>query len=78
LNCPKVRRSLSMRGFVHRVMATKGFGFIRDGAGQDFFFHCSAVVGVSFAALTPGTAVEFNVEQSPRGQRAVDVAIAAL
>ena len=34
-----------MTGTIARLQLEKGFGFIKDNAGQDYFFHRSAVVG---------------------------------
>lgn len=59
----------SMRGVVRRIVAEKGFGFIRaDGASQEYFFHRTACV--DFETLREGDAVTFDVEASDRGPRA--------
>jgi CspA family cold shock protein len=59
-------------GTIKRVARDKGFGFIRDGGGQEYFFHRSAVQG-SFDDLREGQRVSFEEEQSPKGPRANNV-----
>jgi CspA family cold shock protein len=59
-------------GTIKRLARDKGFGFIRDGGGQDWFFHRSAVEG-SFDSLSEGQKVIFEEEQSPKGPRANNV-----
>ena len=59
-------------------MTDKGFGFIAvEGQAKDIFFHSSALVGVSYNELNVGDTVSFEVEDSEKGPRAVDVQIAA-
>ena len=59
-------------------MTDKGFGFIAvEGQAKDVFFHSSALVGVSYNELNVGDTVSFEVEDSEKGPRAVDVQIAA-
>jgi cold shock protein len=48
----------------------KGFGFINDDAGQDYFFHQSAIYGEGIADLREGDEVEFTVGEGPKGPRA--------
>ena len=59
-------------GTVKSIQRDKGFGFIRDTSGQEYFFHRSAVQG-SFDALSEGQHVSFEEEQSPKGPRAGNV-----
>ena len=56
-------------GTIKRIQRDKGFGFIRDTSGQEYFFHRSAVQG-SFDSLSEGQRVAFDEEQSPKGPRA--------
>ncbi len=59
-------------------MTDKGFGFIAaEGQEKEIFFHSSALVGVSYNELNIGDTVSFEVEQSDKGPRAVDVQLAA-
>jgi CspA family cold shock protein len=59
-------------GTIKRIARDKGFGFIRDGAGQEYFFHRSSVQG-SFDDLREGQRVSFEEEQSAKGPRAGSV-----
>jgi CspA family cold shock protein len=59
-------------GTIKRIARDKGFGFIRDASGQEYFFHRSAVQG-SFDSLTEGQRVNFDEEESPKGPRANNV-----
>ena len=59
-------------GTIKRIARDKGFGFIRDASGQEYFFHRSAVQG-TFDALTEGQRVNFDEEDSPKGPRATNV-----
>ena len=59
-------------GTIKRIARDKGFGFIRDANGQEYFFHRSAVQG-SFDSLTEGQRVNFDEEDSPKGPRANNV-----
>lgn len=48
---------------------TKGFGFITDENGKDFFVHVSATP----SNLQQGEAVSFDVEEGKKGPQAVNV-----
>lgn len=63
-----------IRGKVKWFSDKKGYGFItRDDGDQDVFVHHSAIEGVGFKTLAEDEAVEFDVEQGPKGPRAVNV-----
>ena len=64
-----------MKGVIKTLIADKNFGFItpEDGS-KDVFFHGSGLVGMEFAELHVGDQVTFEVEQSEKGPRAVNVA----
>lgn len=54
----------------------KGFGFIQqDNGGPDVFVHFSAIQAEGFKTLREGQAVEFDVEQDPKGLRAANVRV---
>jgi CspA family cold shock protein len=59
-------------GVVKRLISDKGFGFIQDDRGQEWFFHRSAT-GDQFDRLREGAAVTFNEGQGPKGPRADNV-----
>jgi len=59
-------------GTIKRIVRDRGFGFIRDDGGQEWFFHRSAVDG-SFDDLTEGQRVTFDEEPSAKGPRAAKV-----
>lgn len=62
-----------MTGTIQRIYEDKGFGFIRDDAGNDYFFHRSAVAGERFEDLRQGARVQFDVGEGPKGPRAENV-----
>jgi len=53
----------------------KGFGFITSESGEDVFVHYSSIQGSGFRSLAEGTAVEFDVEQGPKGLQASNVVV---
>lgn len=62
------------KGKVKWFSDAKGYGFIeRDDGGKDVFVHHSAVEGVGFRSLSEDDAVEFEIEDGPKGPRAVNV-----
>lgn len=57
-------------------LTDKNFGFIRVDGGwrdQDLFFHASALLNISFDALTVGQPVTFTPSRGPKGERAESV-----
>jgi CspA family cold shock protein len=63
------------QGKVKWFDAEKGFGFIQpDEGGKDIFVHRNNVENLGFQeGLEDGEAVEFNVEETPKGLSATDV-----
>jgi CspA family cold shock protein len=45
----------------------KGFAFVKDSGGKDYFFHQSAVQGEGISDLQEGDSVEFEVGDGPKG-----------
>jgi len=62
-------------GKVKKLIRDRGFGFISDTDGRELFFHKSSVIDAKFDALNEEQDVEFEVEKSPKGPRAIDVRI---
>ena len=63
-----------MIGTIKTLRTEKGFGFIRDTAGKDVFFHSSAIYGEGIDNLREGDGVEFDLEEAgPKGPRALNV-----
>jgi CspA family cold shock protein len=61
------------KGTVKWFNESKGFGFISKEDGEDIFVHHTGIVADGFRTLREGAAVEFTVEQSDKGPRAVSV-----
>ena len=64
------------KGKIKKLVHDRGFGFISDTDGREVFFHQSSLVGSTFDTLKGDEEVEFEVEDSPKGPRAVNVSIA--
>jgi len=62
-------------GKIKKLVKDRGFGFISDNDGREVFFHQSSVIETQFTALTEEQEVEFEVEKSPKGPRAVNVKV---
>ena len=63
-------------GKIKKVVRERGFGFISDTDGREIFFHQSSLVEKNFDALKEEQSVEFEIEDSPKGPRAVNISIA--
>ena len=61
------------KGTVKWFNESKGFGFISQEGGEDVFVHFSAIQGSGFKTLAEGDAVEFDVQQGPKGLQAANV-----
>jgi CspA family cold shock protein len=53
----------------------KGYGFIEQDEGSDIFVHYSGIQGSGFRTLKEGDKVTFDVEDGPKGPRAINVNI---
>ena len=51
----------------------KGFGFIVADTGKDVFVHHTAIKGDGYRTLEEGQAVEFDIQQGPKGEQAINV-----
>ena len=63
-------------GIIKKVIRDRGFGFISDTDGREIFFHQSSLSGITFESLNSDTKVTFDVENTPKGPRAINVSIA--
>lgn len=66
---------LMTTGIIKKKME-KGFGFISVEGSDDVFFHFSACNG-QFDKLNEGQSVQFEVEDGPKGKKAVNVTATA-
>jgi CspA family cold shock protein len=62
-----------MTGSIRTIRADKGFGFIKDATGKEYFFHRSAVYGEGLEDLREGDSVECDLGAGPKGPRAENV-----
>lgn len=63
-----------MQGTIKTLISDKKFGFITPEDGtKDIFFHATSLSGVEFTQLAVGDKVNFDVEESEKGPRAVNV-----
>jgi CspA family cold shock protein len=63
-------------GIVKWFSRVKGYGFITpdaDPTAKEVFVHYSSIRGEGFRNLQEGEAVEYTVEDSPKGPQASDV-----
>jgi cold shock protein len=51
----------------------KGFGFLKSDDGKDVFVHHTSITAAGHRTLTEGQAVQFEVENGPKGLKAVNV-----
>lgn len=66
--------SVKENGIVKWFDLGRGFGFITPASGRpDIFVHVSAIIGDGYKILIPGEEVQFEIVDSERGFRAVNV-----
>ncbi len=53
----------------------KGYGFIEQEGGEDVFVHFSNIQGRGYRSLKEGQIVQFDIEQTPKGLRAINVRV---
>jgi len=66
---------MAQQGTIKFFDSQKGFGFISpDDGGKDVFVHKNNVEGLGYnEGLEDGEAVEFEVEETPKGLSAINV-----
>ena len=65
---------MATNGTIKKVVADRGFGFITADDAKEYFFHRGGLdATLDFDRLVGVESVEFDVEQSPKGPRAVRV-----
>lgn len=57
-----------MRGTVRWFNVKRGYGFLSDENGVDYFVHYSEITGEGFKKLSAGEAVEFLVSEDGQGR----------
>ena len=62
-------------GKVKWFNASKGYGFIERQGGPDVFVHFSAIQSDGYRTLQEGQAVEFSIENGPKGLQAAKVTV---
>lgn len=71
-----------MRGTITELVLDRGFGFIQDQDGREYFFHRGALMGVDWEDLAAGIEVEFGARPPEAGDehgehpRAVSIRLA--
>ena len=58
-----------MHGTIDRLEEGRGFGFITDDDGREYFFQAGALMGIGFEDLAPGAGVEFMPRPPDSGDK---------
>jgi len=61
------------KGTVKWFSNQKGYGFITSEENKDVFVHHSVIQGDGYKTLDEGQQVEFEIQQGPKGEQAVNV-----
>jgi cold shock CspA family protein len=62
-----------MEGTIKTLRIEKGFGFIKDNGGKEYFFHLTAVEGEDSRRASGRRHRGTSVADSPKGRRADSV-----
>lgn len=62
-----------MKGIVKWFDVRKGFGFVSDEDGVDYFVHFSEIQGEGFKRLREGETVTFNPAEDDKGREIATV-----
>jgi len=60
-------------GTVKWFNEAKGYGFITTEDNGDIFVHYSSIQGNGYKTLTEGQRVTFEIEEGPKGLKAINV-----
>ena len=60
-------------GTIKKLVEGKGFGFIQAKGQKDIFFHHSACEAGVYESLEEGDSLQFEVEETDKGLKAVKV-----
>jgi CspA family cold shock protein len=61
------------QGTVKWFNDSKGYGFIQKDSGGDIFVHHTGINSEGFKTLAEGAAVQFEIEETQKGPRAISV-----
>jgi cold shock CspA family protein len=62
-------------GIITKIVKARGFGFLRDGAGTERFFHRNDVSGADFDTLQVAQPVRFTPDPTATGPRPIARAV---
>ena len=62
-----------MEGTIKTIRLDRGFGFIRRSEGAPVFFHLTDLVGLAFDEQRTEMPVRFELRNTTKGARAVNV-----
>jgi CspA family cold shock protein len=74
---PQAPSGPKCKGKIKKMVRDRGFGFIRGDDGKEVFFHLSGLNAAEYDGLNEGDAVEYVVQEGPRGARAENVRAAS-
>jgi cold shock protein len=61
------------KGTIKWFDSAKGYGFISREGNPDVFVHYKAINAEGYKTLAEGDTVEFETEQGPKGEQAINV-----
>jgi CspA family cold shock protein len=64
-----------LNGTVKWFNSSKGYGFITNEDGTDYFVHFKSIEGMDFKTLEEGQKVSFEIGEGKKGPQAVNVRV---